>query len=79
MLLDRVVFMQVVSIRISRNTKGVMGQWYVHLRSRVSNGLNIVSDDDQGVRRANCKVFIKAMQEVLNVVVSLQEPLKGIE
>ena len=78
MLLDRVVFMQVVSIRISRNTKGVMGQWYVHLRSHVSNGLNIVSDD-QGVRRANCKVFIKAMQEVLNVVVSLQEPLKGIE
>ena len=42
----------------------------------MSNGLNIVSADWR-VGRANHKIVIEVMHEILNVIVGLQEPLKG--
>ena len=43
----------------------------------MSNGLNIVSVDWR-VRGANRKIVIEVMHEVLNVIIGLQEPLKGV-
>ena len=70
--------MRVVSIRIPRKTnlssgsfKLVGSQGYAHLRGHLGNGVNLMGTD-QRVGRADGKIVIQVMHEVLGVIVGLQ-------
>ena len=57
--------------------KFVWSQGYAHLRSYTRDGSHIVGVHRR-IGRTNRKIVITFMHEVLNVIVVLQEPLKGV-
>lgn len=62
---------------LRRSSKIVRGQGYAHLRGQVSDSLSIVSTDRKD-GRADHKMVIRVMLQVVKRIVVLQEPLKGI-
>lgn len=62
---------------LRRSDKIVRGQGYAQLRCQVSDSLSIVSTDRKD-GRADHKMVIRVMREVVKRMVVLQEPLKGI-
>ena len=62
---------------LRRSDKIVRGRGYAHLRGQVSDSLSILSTDRKD-GRADHKMVIRVMRQVVKRIVVLQEPLKGI-
>ena len=61
----------------SGSFKLVGSQGYAHLRGHLGNGVKIMGTD-QRVGRADGKIVIQVVHEVLDVIVGRQKPLKGV-